>query len=477
MEKTQVVVVPFPAQGHLNQLLHLSRSLAERRISVLFVTTSSHIHQARHRVQGWDLGRFDIRFEELPMPDFFYLDPDIESMHKFPTHLMPLFEACETLQQPFERLIRNISAMDGESILPQRRIVIIHDSLMGWVQTVAVKYKIPAYIFSCVSAHFTSLFSRAVGKGLYELRDLKLQYPESFLQFISRQEPLGPLAKGEIFNTFPALEAKYINDLREIKGTVKPIWTVGPLLPQVPLYESSETLKTASADFDCLRWLDGQAPASVLYVSFGSLSSLCTPQIRQLALGLEASQQPFLWVIRAPDSAIFSTDLQMDWISKMLPEGYEGRLGGRCFVARNWAPQLHILSHKSTGGFLSHCGWNSCLESISLGVPMVAWPLHSDQYSNSLLMARELKVGIEVKEWPNDQEEDDLVKADEVERAVRRLMVDMEGKEVRQRSLRLKAEAQREIAAGGSSWKELESFINHFSTTLDTIESGNEAHD
>eukprot|EP01018_Ginkgo_biloba_P020194 Gb_07986 [translate_table: standard] len=446
-EKIQVVVVPFPAQGHLNQLLHLSRSLAARGLSVTYVTTSTHINQVRHRVQGWDPEKLAIRFEELPMPDFTDMQPDIESTHKFPTHLIPLFEASDQhLQWPFDRLIQNLiytysnnnGHADGRGAL--RRIVMAHDPLCGWVQTVAAKYGVPAYFFNCVGAYPSLVYHRHFAKGIgwHEAVSMKRCIPERFIQFLSRQEGLLRLAKGQLMNSFQAMESEFISALRDEEKEAygeKPLWAIGPLLPDV-FWTGIQRTPINEAEAECLRWLDSQAPASVLYVSFGTTSSISPRQIRELALGLEDSQQPFL----------------------------------------NWAPQLHILSHKSTGGFLSHCGWNSTLEGISLGVPMIAWPQHSDQFNNAILVERELKVGVEVKKWTNE-EEDELVKAEEVKREVRRVMVDSEGYDMRKRASELKAEAWKAIAEGGSSWKEMDSFIQHFTTELDITDCNKNTDD
>lgn len=135
----QVVMLPLPAQGHLNHLPHLSRALAGRGVNVLFVTTSVHINQARHRVRGWDPHNFPIRFHELPMPSFSEEQPDLENKeHPFPVHFIPLFEALEHhLREPFDDLIRS---------LDRNRVVIVHDPLLGWAQTVAAKYGAPAQI-------------------------------------------------------------------------------------------------------------------------------------------------------------------------------------------------------------------------------------------------------------------------------------------------------------------------------------------
>jgi len=458
----QVILVPFPAQGHLNQLLHLSRTLAARRLKVLFVSTSTHIQQARRRVQGWNPDHFAIRFHELPMPSFSDSQPDLENNdHAFPVHLIPLIEASEDLREPFDRLIQNLCFSNSN------RIVIVHDPLLGWVQTVAAKYQAPAYLFNCTSAYYSAIKEKGIGIPECVVSQ-KRCHPERYLTFRSRlRAECLPLATGHLMNSFRGLESQFMDDLQEIRGErygEKPLWAVGPLLPQ-----SIWTDKKGTSDVgSCLRWLDGQAPASVVYVSFGTMCSLSQQQIQELARGLEASQQPFLWVVRIADSARFTAldEAQMDWISKLLPEGYEGRIARRGFLVRNWAPQLDVLTHESTGGFVTHCGWNSTLESISAGVPMVAWPQHSDQFANSILVAKELKVGVEVKKW-RKADENELVTAEEVEKAIRRVMAeDEEGMEMRRRVKELRDAARTAVGEGGSSWNEMESFVDHFTSIL-----------
>jgi cis-zeatin O-glucosyltransferase len=127
-------------------------------------------------------------------------------------------------------------------------------------------------------------------------------------------------------------------------------------------------------------------------------------------------------------------------------------------VVRDWAPQLEILSHPSTGGFMSHCGWNSTLESISMGVPIAAWPMHSDQPRNSVLITQVFKVGLVVKDWAK---RDELIAASDIENAVRTLMETKEGDEMRERAMDLKNAIRISLQEGGVSRMEMDSFIAH----------------
>ncbi|KAL7169078.1 hypothetical protein ACSBR2_034163 [Camellia fascicularis] len=180
-------------------------------------------------------------------------------------------------------------------------------------------------------------------------------------------------------------------------------------------------------------------------------------QIKELAMGLEQSRQKFIWVLRDADKGdIFAGDVKR---AEALPEAYEERVKGIGLVVRDWAPQLEILAHPSTGGFMSHCGWNSCLESITMGVPIAAWPMHSDQPKNAFLMTDILKAGVVVNQWAALQE--GVVASSTIAEAVKKLMASIEGEEMRKRAEELAVAARKAVEDGGVSWMELGSFIAH----------------
>ncbi|XP_019246344.1 PREDICTED: zeatin O-glucosyltransferase-like [Nicotiana attenuata] len=165
-----------------------------------------------------------------------------------------------------------------------------------------------------------------------------------------------------------------------------------------------------------LQWLDKQEPNSVILVSFGSAASFTDEQIRELALGLEQSQQKFIWILKEADRANVFIINGSSTRTFALPEGYEERVEGRGIVERGWGPQLEVLGHASTGDYLCHCEWNSVMESISMGVPIAAWPLHTDHPRTALLLIKGLKIGIYVRDWARRNE---LVKAETIHNAVK----------------------------------------------------------
>ena len=256
------------------------------------------------------------------------------------------------------------------------------------------------------------------------------------------------LAAGIMVNSFIDLEPGAFKALME-RGEGKP-----PVYPIGPLIKSGSDIVVDGSGAECLRWLDKQPHGSVLYVSFGSGGTLSREQLNELALGLEMSGQRFLWVVRSPhEKAANATYFSVQSINDpfdFLPKGFLERTKEVGLVVPSWAPQVQVLSHGSTGGFLTHCGWNSTLESIVHGVPMIAWPLYAEQRMNAVLVADDLKVASRVK--VNDE---GLVGHKDIANYARGLMEGDEGKLFRSKMKELKDAAEKTLSLEGSSTKSL----------------------
>ena len=253
------------------------------------------------------------------------------------------------------------------------------------------------------------------------------------------------LAEGIFLNSFEPMEGEAIKALKADKG-VPPVYPVGPLVQT----GGDETERDSSG---CLTWLDRQQRGSVLFVSFGSGGTLSLAQLTELALGLEASGVRFLWVVRSPcetraDGAYFNVG-RPDEPLTFLPEGFLDRTRQVGMVVTSWAPQVKVLRHVATGGFLTHCGWNSVLESAVHGVPMIAWPLYAEQKMNAAMMV-EGKVAMRARVG-----EKGMVEREEVVRVVKNLMEGEEGKRARGRLSRVKEEAAKVLVEGGASYEAL----------------------
>ncbi|KAI4303408.1 hypothetical protein MLD38_039043 [Melastoma candidum] len=260
-----------------------------------------------------------------------------------------------------------------------------------------------------------------------------------------------PLAQGILENSFEELEPGPLKYLLGDNPSLPPVYPVGPLVNMEPP-SSADNGKSS----ECLKWLDEQPHGSVLYVSFGSGGTLSTEQMDELAHGLEMSGQRFLWVVRSPNDTVanatyFSVNNGQREPLEFLPSGFLERTKERGLVVASWAPQAQVLAHGSTGGFLTHCGWNSTLESVVNGVPLIAWPLYAEQKMNAAMLTRDIKVALRA----GAEGESGVVRRGEIERAVRGLMEGEEGKVVRNRMKDLKHAASKVLSEDGSSTKAL----------------------
>ncbi|KAF8012174.1 hypothetical protein BT93_I0337 [Corymbia citriodora subsp. variegata] len=171
-------------------------------------------------------------------------------------------------------------------------------------------------------------------------------------------------------------------------------------------------------------------------------------QLREIAIGLEASGQQFIWVVKKDPNA---EEGKEEW----LPDGYESRIRSKGLIIRGWAPQVLILDHEAVGGFVTHCGWNLTLEAVTAGMPMVTWPVAAEQFFNEKFVTQVLKIGVNigVKQWVRLF--GDSVKSERVEEAVKRVLVGEEAEEMRWRAKALAEMARGAVEEGGSSWSDL----------------------
>lgn len=269
------------------------------------------------------------------------------------------------------------------------------------------------------------------------------------------------LAEGIVVNSFKELEEGPLKVLQQEEKGRPPVYPVGPLIQTDSSPSNSKA--DAAEDCECLKWLEDQPRGSVLFISFGSGGALSHNQFLELALGLELSEQRFLWVIRSPndkiaDASYFNIQNADDPLL-FLPQGFLERTKGRCMLVPSWAPQVRILSHASTGGFLTHCGWNSSLESVVHGVPMLAWPLYAEQKMNAVMLTEGLKVAIRPKA---DENENGLIGRVEIANAVKSLMEGEEGKKARSAMKDLKDAASKVLSEDGSSTKALAELASKF---------------
>jgi UDP:flavonoid glycosyltransferase YjiC (YdhE family) len=262
--------------------------------------------------------------------------------------------------------------------------------------------------------------------------------------------------KGIIINTFEELESHAINSFS--KGNSPPVYPVGPILN---LNRDGDREEESDKRKDIKQWLDDQPLSSVVYLCFGSMGSFGVDQVKEIACGLEQSGHRFLWSLRQPPPK-GKIEPPSDYTNprEVLPEGFLDRTANIGKII-GWAPQTDILAHPSVRGFVSHCGWNSILESIWFGVPIAAWPLYAEQQLNAFQIIVELGLGVEIKmdyrrEFISDGNEN-VISAGEIERGVRCLMELCDEK--RERLKEMSGKGKKALENGGSSFTWLGRFI------------------
>ncbi|KAI3722345.1 hypothetical protein L2E82_33381 [Cichorium intybus] len=249
-----------------------------------------------------------------------------------------------------------------------------------------------------------------------------------------------------ILHTFEELESTVIKALEPMYPHV---YTIGPLqlhLDQITIEEETKKLDINGyslwkEESECLEWLQSKEPNSVVYVNFGSITVMSLQELLEFGWGLANSNCYFLWVIR-PDLVVGE--------SAVLPQEFKEVVRKRGFIA-SWCSQEKVLNHPSVGGFLTHCGWGSTIESLSAAVPMICWPFYGDQFTNSRQMCKEWEVGIEIGSNVN---------RDEVEKRVRELMGGVEGKRIKNKAVEWKRMIQIATSPNGSSSLNVEKLAN-----------------
>ncbi|GLJ49859.1 hypothetical protein SUGI_1059450 [Cryptomeria japonica] len=435
--KPHIAVFPSWGMGHLLPFVEFAKRMSiHHGFAVTFIAPPAVTE--------------DIRTLASSLPDIRFVEVSVPQLDSFPkSNPATRFAEMEKYKDPVKDVLGS---------LKDDLTAFVVDFFCTALIEASAALHIPAYVLSTVSASSLCLmlFHETLDSQTTEslkgmdgpvhvpaLPTMPARYFPSSMQ--DRTHPIYRLflrnsrrlcnADGILINTFQDLESGSIRALIERKHELLPKGVEkGPeIYPIGPLIRCPDAGHERSG---CLKWLDGQPDASVMYVSFGSMNWFLPPdQTRELALGLEASGYRFLWVLRSDKD-----------VSALLLPGFEMRTRDRGLVWTSWAPQIPILSHPSIAGFVSHCGWNSTLESVMSGVPIVAWPLYAEQKTNAFFVANEIGLGIE-PEWGANW----WVGKDEVEKAVRELMEGEKGRKASMRAAELKESARRAVAAGGSS--------------------------
>ncbi|XP_042506323.1 gallate 1-beta-glucosyltransferase 84A24-like [Macadamia integrifolia] len=464
-----VLLVSFPGQGHVNPLLRLAKLLASKGLSVTFSSTDQ-IGQMIKNSATTTTGNPD-----LPIPigeghlrfEFFSDGWVVDEPKRYNLDL--LMHQLETFaKESFTRLLHK-QAEDGRPVS-----CLVSNPFVPWALDVASDMGIPSavlWVQSCaVFSAYYHYFHNLTSFPTPDQPDLPVDLPglptlcsdevPSFLHpstpYVSlRNTILGQfknLSKSfcVLVDSFEELEREGIGGIEEANCELR-LRTVGPLIKHLRSGDNNGSIKANmwKAEENCIEWLDSQEPSSVVYVSFGSVITLDQSQKEEIAWGLVKTGLPFLWVVR-PAVEGWSGDNQK------LPEGFMEEAKGKGKVV-GWCPQEQVLEHPSVACFVTHCGWNSSLESLSSGVPVVAMPNWGDQVTNAKFLVEVYGVGVRLG---RGVAEGKVVMRQEVASCILEVVRGPRAEEIKKNSLKWKASAKEAVAEGGSSDRNIQTFVD-----------------
>ncbi|CDY43896.1 BnaA07g01730D [Brassica napus] len=449
MEQPHALLVASPGLGHLIPILELGNRLSSVlniRVTVLAVTSGSSSLAETEAIRAV-VARGTCEVTELPSVDIdHFVEPDATVF----TKIVEKMRATKPVVQ------------DAVKLMTQKPTVMIVDFLGTGMMSIADDVGMAKYVYVASHAWFLAVLvylpvldkvvegeyidikepmkipgCRPVGAD--DLMETMLDRSNRHYRECVRCGEEIPMSDGVLVNTWEELQGNTLAALMEdgeLRRVMKvPVYAIGPIPNSI------------------FEWLDKQRERSVLYVCLGSGGTLSLEQTIELACGLELSGQSFLWVLRKPTSYLGESSNDDDLLSVALPEGFLDRTRGMGLVVTQWAPQVEILSRGSIGGFLSHCGWSSVLESLTQGVPIVAWPLYAEQWMNATFLTEEIGVAVRTSELPSKR----VISREEVASLVRKVMgeEDEEGRKVRAKAEEVRVSSERAWTQGGSSHSSL----------------------
>ncbi|KAM0039843.1 putative 7-deoxyloganetin glucosyltransferase [Helianthus debilis subsp. tardiflorus] len=459
MTNIHVLVIPYPAQGHVIPLMEAARCLTSNGLKVTFVNTDfthKRVMMSAHSEIDCPSGLMHM----VSIPDGLEPGDDRNDFGKLTKAMFQIMPAI------LEEIINDNNKNDDQKIT-----CIIADCYMGWVVRVARKMGIRLALFCPSSAAVLAVTmsvqnlidNKVINCSGVPLKDQMVQLsptmplmdPANFLWVC-----VGDAETNQIIFDFAILEGKeaaeasyhiICNSSMELEPGA---FTLFPkMLPIGPLLATNKSTKQVghfwNEDSTCLTWLDQQPVCSVIYVAFGSITILNQIQFEELALALEETKRPFLWVVRPGTSG------SMDYV---YPSGYMERIGTRGKVV-SWAPQQKVLNYPSVACFMSHCGWNSTMEGVSNGVPFLCWPYFADQFFNKTYICDIWKTGVGL-----NKDGTGIVTREEIKSKVEQLL---SNNLIKENASNLKEKVMDCVQVGRSSNKNLNKF-------LDWVKEGND---
>ncbi|KAL9272767.1 7-deoxyloganetic acid glucosyltransferase-like protein [Drosera capensis] len=459
-----VLLFPCPIQGHIIPFLKLTELLCLAGFNTTFVTTKQMCARL--------IEHSDLKTRFKPYPGFRIeavydgLEPTDPIRSMSIENQIDLFRSLNSITKPlFKQMLASEALTSGDR---SPLTCIIADGFLEFVTDVAEDFKVPLINFHVLNvATIWSMlcFPDLLDAGLIPFQgdmDERIDCLQGFngvlrIKDMSQHDEMSPIyvaailrsqsSLASIFNSFEDLEGSFLSLIR---SKCKVTYAVGPLHTHLNSRLSSKSTAPSSGsiymeDRSCIPWLDSRPARSTIYVSFGSLTVLKKEEFLELWHGLAQSGQGFLWVMRAG-----LVEEESSWGDQLPPELME-KVEGRGYIVR-WAPQEEVLAHPATGSFLTQGGWNSILETIVAGVPMICWPHFAEQFLNSRCVSELYKFGVYLKDYPCER--------NAIARVINEVMEQRQGELMATAKLMAKL-SKKAVMEGGSSYNDLNHLVDH----------------
>ncbi|CAN7106118.1 unnamed protein product [Brassica rapa subsp. narinosa] len=462
--KMELIFIPSPATGHLMATVEMVERLLDEdnRLSITVIIISFNSKTASTIASLTAASNTSLRYEVI-------------SGEENPTELT----ATDSHVQILKPLVKDAVAKLLEWTRPDspRLAGFVVDMYCTCMIDVADEFGVPSYLFYTSNAGFLVLLLHMQfiefedSDAEFVVPSLTRPYPLKYLPYIFKSKEWFSFfrtqarrfreTKGILVNTIAELEPHALKFLSNGDSDTPPVYSVGPVL-----HLKNDTDVTQA---EILEWLDEQPAGSVVFLCFGSMGGFSEEQAREIATALEGSGHRFLWSLRrASPNVMKELPREFSNLEEILPQGFIDRMKARGKVI-GWAPQAAVLEKPAVGGFISHGGWNSTLESLWFGVPTAIWPLYAEQKFNAFEMVEELGLSVEIRKyWRGDlllgRTEMELVTAEEIERGIRVLME--QGSDVRKRVKEISQKCHVALMDGGSSRIALRKFLQDVSDNI-----------
>ncbi|CAL9028282.1 unnamed protein product [Prunus brigantina] len=463
-----ILAIPYPAQGHINPLLQFSKRLASKGLKVTLANTIFISKSLPLKSSG------SVQFDTISDG---YDEEGFARAESIAAYLARMeAEGSRTL----------IELITKYNNSPHPINCIIYDPFLPWALDVAKQFGLASAAFFTQTCTVNYIYymqyhggdaTSILGLHMLEPQDLPSffsvpgSYP-AYLKLVMNQYSNLHKADFIFANSFYKLEQQVVDSMSKVCHML----TIGPTIPSTYLDNRIEDDKEYGVhlykiDSVCSAWLNCKPPGSVIYVAFGSMASLSHKQMEELALGLKGSGFYFLWVVKESEEAKlppnFKEELELERSTSTSEDGGKGK-----GLIVTWSPQLEVLSNEAVGCFFTHGGWNSTIEALSLGVPMIVMPQWTDQPTNSKLVQDVWKVGVRVKvdhhhhhhDANNITDENGIVAREEIESCIRKVMEGETAIEIKKNAKKWKSLAMEAVSDGGTSDTNIHEFLSKLTT-------------